>query len=227
MPNADWRAGTAPPPGPGLLLRGALGYLHLPDSRVCAGTLGAWTLTRQGHLTIVEGQPVWADAWAAVPPAPDTPLRLALVAGQTLITGEGTVQDQLTWQWRSHAPLTYAADALDDWPLPAAETVALPDGHAWRVRALPRYRSLQRWQALSRREGPTHRTWHTLLQAYDGGWSLPVPSPQAMRSVAGWNRVPPEAIAAIVGYLAALVEAALPGWEQAQTTAQERQREAA
>jgi len=30
MPNADWRAGTAPPPGPGLLLRGALGYLHLP-----------------------------------------------------------------------------------------------------------------------------------------------------------------------------------------------------
>ena len=65
MSQSDWRAGTAPPPGPGLLLRGALGYLHLPDSRVCAGTLGAWTLTRQGHLTIVEGQPVWADAWTA------------------------------------------------------------------------------------------------------------------------------------------------------------------
>ena len=207
-----WITGTSPPPGPGLVVRGVLGYLHAPASRALVGVLAGWTLVRQGHLTTVQGTPSWialegtADA---PPPAPDTPLRVALVAGQTLVVGEGTVQDQLAWQWRSHAPLTYAPDALDDWPLPAAATVALPDGHAWRVRALPRRRDLLRWQTIHRREGPTHRTWHALLCAYDGGWTLPVPSPAQMRHVGGWQRVPEPVTAAIVDYLAGLVAATM------------------
>lgn len=100
-------------------------------------------------------------------------------------------------------------------PPPPPLELALPGGHTWWIRRTPDPTLIERWQASLRRQGATVETWALLLAAYDAGWDVStqrgksVPSPSAMKSAAGWNKVPPPIIEALVGWVAAEAAGAL------------------
>lgn len=192
-----WAPGGADVLAPSTV-RGDLALLHDAGSRVLVGVVRTWTAEIHGtRVTVSAG----ADpTWAGKTPPSNTPLRLALVLPRFVSAGIGIVQSSFGWQWRSHEPLQHGPHLLDDWSVPT-EAVPLPHGHTWYVRTLPRHAVLQTWRKRLEKDGATLRTWGQLIAAYDGGWTLPEPSPGAMRNVRGWRRVPTETTAAVVNHL--------------------------
>jgi hypothetical protein len=100
-------------------------------------------------------------------------------------------------------------EALDAWPSPVSVTVPLDHQGSWYVRKYPRRKRLQSWRERLTEDGATVETWAELLAAYDGGWTLPCPSPSEMLAPEQWNDAPRVAVEAVVDFLALVVAGVL------------------
>lgn len=192
---------------------GRHGYIYSEARRVVLATLTGWSLTTGGPdgpaVVRIWPGPDWIDG--DVPPDGER-LYLALERDGIWRAGAGLVRPRVApWTWVASAPLDAGPHVLDEYPVATAASVPLPGGHTWHIRQHPRVRHFERWQALLRREGASVKTWHLLIRAYDNGWTLAVPSPAGMKSIAGWNRVPRPVVEAMVDYL---VSQAVAGMER-------------
>lgn len=195
---------------------GRHGVIYSESRRVHLATLTGWSLTTNGPdgpaVVRTWTGPDWLEGQA--PPAGER-LYVALERDGIWRGGAGLVRPRMApWTWVASSVLDVGPQVLDDYPVANAASVPLPvpGGGTWYLRQQPRVRLFERWRALLRREGASVKTWHLLICAYDNGWTLSAPSPAAMKTVAGWNRVPRPVVEAMVDYL---VSQAAIGMERA------------